>query len=103
MARSGYKIFDADTHLYEPVEQIEAHLSAANRAKLDALASLVQRSQVKEGQSRYRIGKRPPNDRLLGSLERVGPAAAVQKGMKDNNALGRTVARPALSKRSREF
>ena len=28
MARQGYKIFDADTHLYEPVEQIEAYLSA---------------------------------------------------------------------------
>jgi hypothetical protein len=41
MARAGYKIFDADTHLYEPVEQIEAYLSTADRAKLDALAAAV--------------------------------------------------------------
>ena len=84
MARQGYKIFDADTHLYEPVEQIEAYLSAADRARLDALAPLVKRTQVKAGMSRYRIGERPPNDRRLGSHERVAPAAVVTQGLKDN-------------------
>ena len=84
MARNGYKIFDTDTHLYEPVEQIEANLSAANLAKLNALDSVVTRSVVRDGISRYRIGKRPPNDRLLGSRERVGPSSAVTKGIKDN-------------------
>jgi hypothetical protein len=69
MAREGYKIFDADTHLYEPVEQIEAYLAAADQTKLDALAPLVTRTQVKEGMSRYRVGERPPNDRRLGSRE----------------------------------
>ncbi|MCZ6876150.1 MAG: amidohydrolase family protein [bacterium] len=83
MARAGYKIFDADTHLYEPVEQIEAYLSAADLAKLDALAPAVRRVQVNDGISRYRIGQRPPNDRRLGSYERVGPAAAVTQGIKD--------------------
>src|SRR5688572_17033628 len=84
MTRQGYKIFDADTHLYEPVEQIEAYLSAADRARLDALAPLVKRTQVKAGMSRYRIGERPPNDRRLGSHERVAPAAVVTQGLKDN-------------------
>ena len=84
MARDGYHIFDADTHLYEPVEHIEAYLSAADRAKLDALSAVVRRTQIKEGMTRYRIGERPPNDRLLGSNERVGPAAAVTAGIKDN-------------------
>jgi predicted TIM-barrel fold metal-dependent hydrolase len=83
MARQGYKIFDADTHLYEPVEQIEAYLSTADRAKLDALAPLVQRTQLKPGISRYRIGKRVPNDRLLGSHDKVQPAAVVTQGLKD--------------------
>ena len=27
MARNGYRIFDADTHIIEPVEPIEAYLS----------------------------------------------------------------------------
>ena len=31
MARNGYRIFDADTHIIEPVEPIEAHLAAADR------------------------------------------------------------------------
>ena len=31
MARAGYRIFDADTHVIEPVEPIEAYLSAADR------------------------------------------------------------------------
>ena len=84
MARAGFKIFDADTHLYEPVEQIEAHLSMADRAKLDALEPVVRRVQINEGVSRYRVGKRPPNDRRLGSDERVAPASAVTKGIKDN-------------------
>ena len=38
MARGGYRTFDADTHIIEPVEPIEQHLSAADRAKLVALA-----------------------------------------------------------------
>lgn len=37
MARDGYRIFDADTHIIEPVEPIEEYLTAADRAKLTAL------------------------------------------------------------------
>ena len=59
MARAGYRIFDADTHVIEPVEPIEAYLSAADRAKLVALASLIERSPAKGGMSRYRVGQRP--------------------------------------------
>src|SRR5919108_1417325 len=33
--------------------------------------------------SRYRVGERPPNDRRLGSRERVGPATVVTAGLKD--------------------
>ena len=37
MTRAGHRIFDADTHIIEPVEPIEAYLSAADRARLAAL------------------------------------------------------------------
>ena len=37
MARGGYRIFDADTHIIEPVEPIEEYLSVADRARLAAL------------------------------------------------------------------
>ena len=81
MARAGYRIFDADTHIIEPVEPIEAHLSAADRAKLAALGPLVQRDPAKAGMSRYRVGKRPDLNRRLGSRDRVAPPTA--RGLKD--------------------
>ena len=65
MAREGYRIFDADTHIIEPVEPVEAYLSSADRAKLAALGPLVQRSPGKGGMSRYRVGKRPELNRRL--------------------------------------
>ena len=43
MARAGYRIFDADTHVIEPVEPIEAYLSSADRAKLEALGPAIGR------------------------------------------------------------
>jgi uncharacterized protein len=83
MARDGYRIFDADTHIIEPVEPIEAYLAAADRARLAALGPQVQRDPAKAGMSRYRVGKRPALDRRLGSRERVKPASAVTRGVKD--------------------
>ncbi len=59
MARDGYRIFDADTHIIEPVEPIEEYLAAGDRAKLAALGPLVGRAPAKAGMSRYVIGKRP--------------------------------------------
>src|SRR5690349_9553752 len=49
MAREGYRIFDADTHIIEPVEPVEAYLSRADQARLAALGPLVQRSPGKGG------------------------------------------------------
>src|SRR5213596_2393377 len=83
MARDGIHIFDADTHIIEPVEPIEAHLSSADRARLAALGPLVQRDPAKAGMSRYRVGKRPALDRRLGSRERSAPPSSVMRGLKD--------------------
>ncbi|HYB41680.1 MAG TPA: hypothetical protein VEL75_07920, partial [Candidatus Methylomirabilis sp.] len=83
MAREGQRIFDADTHIIEPVEPIEAYLSAADRAKLAALGPLVEREPARAGQSRYRIGKRPALNRLLGSRERVSPPSAAARGARN--------------------
>src|SRR5712664_2951479 len=83
MARGGYRIFDADTHIIEPVEPIEEYLAAADRAKLAALAPLVGRAPAKAGMSRYVIGKRPALNRRLGSRERVAPPSAATRGAKD--------------------
>ena len=81
--RSGYRIFDADTHIIEPAEPIEAHLSAADRARLTALGPVIGRSPGKAGMTRYRIGKMPKLDRRLGSRDRVAPPSATAKGTRD--------------------
>jgi predicted TIM-barrel fold metal-dependent hydrolase len=83
MARAGYRIFDADTHVIEPVEPIEAHLTAAERARLAAAGPLVGRGAAKAGMSRYLIGKRPQLNRRLGSRERVEPPSASARGARD--------------------
>jgi predicted TIM-barrel fold metal-dependent hydrolase len=83
MARDGYRIFDADTHIIEPVEPVEAYLASADRARLDALGTLVQRAPAKAGQTRYVVGKRPRLDRRLGSLDRVEPPSGAARGARD--------------------
>ena len=83
MARSGYRVFDADTHLIEPVEPIEAYLSEGDRARLAAAGPLVGRAPAKAGMSRYLIGRRPTLDRRLGSKDRVTPPTAAARGAKD--------------------
>src|SRR5438132_9417544 len=83
MARAGYRIFDADTHIIEAAEPIEAYLSAADRAKLNALGPLVGRAAGKGGMSRNRAGKRPAFNRLPASRIPWPPAAAVTRGLKD--------------------
>ena len=60
MARAGYRIFDADTHIIEPVEPIEAYLAAADRAKLAALGPAA-RAPAKGGMSRYQMASAPPS------------------------------------------
>ncbi len=88
MARQGYRIFDADTHIIEPAEPIEDYLSASDQAKLAALGPLVGRPPGRGGISRYRVGKRPELNRRLGSRERVDrPRQSVRK-------VRRTAARP---------
>ena len=83
MARAGYRIFDADTHIIEAAEPIEAYLSAADKTRLAGLGALVGRAPGKAGVSRYRVGKRPDLNRLLGSRDSVPTADAISRGLKD--------------------
>jgi predicted TIM-barrel fold metal-dependent hydrolase len=83
MARDGYRIFDADTHIIEPVEAVEAYLGSADRAKIAALGSQVERAPGRGGMSRYRVGKRPDLNRRLGSRERVDLQASVERAVRD--------------------
>jgi predicted TIM-barrel fold metal-dependent hydrolase len=80
MARAGYRIFDADTHIIEPAEPIEAHLAAPDKAKLAALGPVIGRSPGKAGMTRYRIGKMPKLNRKLGTHERVDSSPVHVRG-----------------------
>src|SRR2546427_11230957 len=80
MARDGYRIFDADTHIIEPVEPIEEYLAAGDRAKLAALGPLVGRAPAKAGTSRCVIGKRRPLHRRLGSRQPGASPSGAARG-----------------------
>ena len=98
MARAGYRIFDADTHVIEPVEPIEAYLSAADRAKLAALGPLIGRAPAKAGKTRYQIGKRPTLDRLPRlARARRAPARRPRAAARRGTSAGRGRRFPAIA------
>jgi uncharacterized protein len=80
MARDGYRIFDADTHIIEPAEPIERYLSTSDRAKVAGLGPLLARAPAKAGQTRYRVGAIPPLRNRLGSREPSEPPAGAARG-----------------------
>jgi hypothetical protein len=81
MARAGYRIFDADTHIIEPVEPIEHYVSAADKARIEALG--VTRAPGKGGMHHYRAGKRPGLTNRLGTHAPAPEPSSLQRGLKD--------------------
>jgi len=82
MARGGYRIFDADTHIIEPVEPIEQYLAAADQAKL-ALSGPWSGVPRQGRHVAIPDRQRPALDRRLGSRERVHPPDAATRGARD--------------------
>lgn len=68
MARNGYKVFDADTHVAERLDVLKGYLSATERAKLDSVAPLLER---KGGVFMYLAEKKPSLRRRLGTREYI--------------------------------
>ena len=62
MARNGYRIFDADTHVRPDAELLEPYLSAAMREKLKQFAA--HRAKNKDGNVTYLMGEREYKRRL---------------------------------------
>jgi uncharacterized protein len=71
MARNGYKIFDADTHVRPDAELLEPYLPEAERAKLADFQRY--RSVNKDGAATYLIGERSYK-RRLGTAGAAAPA-----------------------------
>ena len=56
MARNGYKIFDADTHVRPDADLLERYLTAAARAKLAQYEK--HKAKNKDGAVTYLMGER---------------------------------------------
>ena len=63
MARNGFQIFDADTHVGPTMDVLERYLSAAERAALEPLRDL-RRVNARTGQVSYHAGERKYERRL---------------------------------------
>ena len=63
MARNGFQIFDADTHVGPSMDVLERYLSAAERAALEPLGDL-RRVNKRTGQISYHAGERKYERRL---------------------------------------
>ena len=62
MARNGYKIFDADTHVRPDAELLEPYMASAARAKLAQYEKY--RTKNKDGAVTYLMGERSYKRRL---------------------------------------
>jgi len=62
MARDGFRIFDADTHVGPTMDVLEGYLSASERAALEPLSD--KRVTGRNGQVSYHVGERKYARRL---------------------------------------
>jgi uncharacterized protein len=81
MAKEGFKVLDADTHVYEPCEVLETYLSARAKDALAASRTPVTRTALRGGLHTYVVGDAKSGQRRLGSQERVSrpPSASAEK------------------------
>jgi predicted TIM-barrel fold metal-dependent hydrolase len=70
MARDGFKIFDADTHIAERLDLMKEYLSSKGRARLEEIAPLLERQG---GVFKYLADKKPVLTRRLGTREYIAP------------------------------
>ncbi len=80
MARDGYRIFDADTHVAEPLDKMKEYLSSKARTTFDEAAPLLER---KGATFQYLLDKKPVLNRRLGSHDYIktsGPLGGVDWG-----------------------
>src|SRR5262249_44029114 len=71
MAKNGFKIFDADTHVGPDATTLERYLSAAEKARLDLLAAY-RLIDKRSGHVEYTLGRRG-YPRKLGAAEPTPP------------------------------
>src|SRR5262249_60492965 len=77
MGKHGFKVLDADTHVYEPCEVLEGYLSSHSKDALARSATPIARTALRGGMRTYIVAEPRAGQRRLGSREKISrPSAA---------------------------
>src|SRR6266705_1677748 len=76
MGRDGFRVLDADTHVYEPCEVLEGYLSSQWKDALARSATPITRTALRGGMHTYIVGDPKSGQRRLGSREKVSRPTA---------------------------
>ncbi len=76
MGRDGFRVLDADTHVYEPCEVLEGYLSSRWKDALARSATPIARTALRGGMHTYIVGDPKSGQRRLGSREKVSRPTA---------------------------
>jgi predicted TIM-barrel fold metal-dependent hydrolase len=80
MGKYGFRVLDADTHVYEPIEIIEKYLPASAKEALARLPVPVGRLPLRGGLHIYNVGNVSGGERRLGTREKAArPSASAQQ------------------------
>jgi uncharacterized protein len=71
VAKNGFKVLDADTHVYEPCELLESHLSARWKDALASDPTRIGRTPTRGGTHMYIVGDATSGQRRLGSRDKI--------------------------------
>lgn len=77
MPKNGFKVLDADTHVYEPCELLETYLSARWKDALTSSSTPIARTPTRGGTHMYIVGDHASGQRRLGSRDKIEPRRAV--------------------------
>src|SRR5437870_2801579 len=76
MGKHGFKVLDADTHVYEPCEVLEKYLSTRWKEALAGSTTPIARTALRGGMHTYIVGDPKSGQRRLGSREKVSRPTA---------------------------
>src|SRR2546426_683599 len=71
MGKQGFKVLDADTHVYEPCEVLEKYLSSRWKEALAGSTTPIARTALRGGMHTYIVGDPKSGQRRLGSREKI--------------------------------
>src|SRR3989442_307860 len=83
MGRDGFRVLDADTHVYEPCEVLEGYLSSQWKDALARSATPITRTALRGGMHTYIVGDPKSGQRRLGIRGKVSRPTAPRGDKRD--------------------